>query len=38
MAAILDYDGKVFQAAIDGSSGGYGLLYPALWVDDAIFA
>jgi hypothetical protein len=37
MASSLSQSGKVFQAAVDGSNGGSGLLYPALWVDSAAF-
>ncbi len=36
-ASTLGFNGKVFQAAIDGSSDGNGLIYPALWVKSAVF-
>jgi hypothetical protein len=34
--SVLSYNGRVFQAPVDGSAGG-GLIYPALWVRTAIF-
>ncbi len=37
MASTLGSKGRVFQAGIDGTIGGNGLIYPALWVDMAIF-
>ncbi|MDR1735889.1 MAG: hypothetical protein LBR85_03350 [Oscillospiraceae bacterium] len=37
MAASLSQSGRVFQSAVDGSNGGLGLLYPALWVDSSVF-
>ncbi|MCL2487637.1 MAG: FIVAR domain-containing protein [Oscillospiraceae bacterium] len=36
-ACELDYTGRVFQKYIDGFNGEYGLIYPALWVNSAIF-
>jgi hypothetical protein len=35
MASSLDYNGRVNQTAAQGDE--YGLLYPALWVDSALF-
>jgi hypothetical protein len=37
-ACELDSYGKVFQIAVDGTNGEYGLIYPALWVNSGIFA
>jgi hypothetical protein len=37
MVSSLSASGKVFQAGVDGTTGGNGLLYPALWADSDIF-
>jgi hypothetical protein len=36
-ASALFANGRVFQTFIDGTNSEYGLVYPALWVDQGIF-